>query len=584
MSGRIRDMIVRSFPERQIFYRSRGQVRFLRLSRGIQYGLVAVAFLAVGWISYASTNLVFRSNIIAEKNLRIERINKEYKDLAADLAKTQDKFAAVTDQLAAKHQQLQDLFDKKVKLERKIGSLESHIGTLKADRDSKVAELEDRAEGLSNTRHKLTQTSKQIAALKKKLAAARSQLAQVTQKKNAQEKQTAELSDKLEERSDTLQDAKAKVASLEQKLQAARNEIEAGNEQIDMSRRENLALNRRVSDLEGNLRVSLDKADVLNKEIGSLAGRLDRVTKERDAVQNNAESLSKRVASLIESLDVTSDEKSEITETLRIAKSRLEDANAERDSVVHRNNFLAKRVASLEGRLGSIRDAQKELIARLHERTQDSVQSLETALALTGLDVDDLVQVALNNNPESGQGGPLIALDSRIADEAVGMPDGFEASLARLQDQLTRWDGLQEVIRHVPMIRPVDMGYVTSGFGKRKDPMTKRWAMHSGVDYGGYKRMPIRATAPGKVIFAGRNGPYGRMIEIDHGYGIKTRYGHLYKILVKRGQEVTFRQEIGLMGSTGRSTGPHVHYEVRYKDKPQNPANFIKAGNHVLKD
>ena len=203
---------------------------------------------------------------------------------------------------------------------------------------------------------------------------------------------------------------------------------------------------------------------------------------------------------------------------------------------------------------------------------------------MTGLDVDLLVQIALNRDPESGPGGPLVALDSRIADEGIGMTEGFETSLARLENQLTRWDGLQQLIRHIPMTRPIDMGYITSSYGKRKDPITKRWAMHHGVDYGGYKRMTIRATAPGKVMFAGRTGPYGRLIEIDHGYGIKTRYGHLYKILVKRGQEVSFREKIALMGSTGRSTGPHVHYEIRYKDKPQNPANFIKAGNHVLKD
>jgi murein DD-endopeptidase MepM/ murein hydrolase activator NlpD len=584
MSGKVRDLIVRSFPERQIFYRSRGQVRFLRLSRGIQYGLVFLAFLAVGWISYASTNLVFRSNVIAQKNQRIERINKKYADLAADLAKTQDKFAAVTDKLEAKHRQLQDLFDEKVRLESRIGSLESDIDVLAAERDSKHAELQSRTEGLSSTRHKLTEATKKVAVLKQDLDRARKDLARVTNEKEQEEQQTAELIKKLEDRSGVLKEARQTVASLEQKLGASRNEIDAGNEQIDMSRRENLALNRRVSELESELHVALDQAALLNKEIGSLAGRLDRVTEERDAVRDNANSLSKRVASLIESLDVTSEEKSEIAETLQTAQSRLNDATEERDSVVRRNNFLAKRVTSLETRLSSIRDAQKDLIARLHERTEDSVESLENTLAMTGLDVDHLVQVALNRNPEAGQGGPLVALDSRIADEGIGMTEGFETSLARLENQLTRWDGLQQLIRHIPMIRPIDMGYITSSYGKRKDPITKRWAMHHGVDYGGYKRMAIRTTAPGKVTFAGRNGPYGRMIEIDHGYGFKTRYGHLHKILVKRGQEVSFREKIALMGSTGRSTGPHVHYEVRYKDKPQNPANFIKAGNHVLKD
>ena len=94
---------------------------------------------------------------------------------------------------------------------------------------------------------------------------------------------------------------------------------------------------------------------------------------------------------------------------------------------------------------------------------------------------------------------------------------------------------------------------------------------------------PVHVTAPGVVVFAGRRGKYGRMIEIDHGYGIHTRYGHLRKILVHKGQEVANRQTIGLLGSSGRSTGPHVHYEVRIKGHTQNPMRFILAGKHLFK-
>ena len=107
--------------------------------------------------------------------------------------------------------------------------------------------------------------------------------------------------------------------------------------------------------------------------------------------------------------------------------------------------------------------------------------------------------------------------------------------------------------------------------------------MHMGLDFGGIKNSRVYATAPGKVIFAGRNGKYGKLIEIDHGLGFKTKYGHLNKILVKRGQKVTNRAKIGLMGSTGRSTGPHLHYEILVKGKHQNPWPFIKAGRYVYK-
>ena len=95
--------------------------------------------------------------------------------------------------------------------------------------------------------------------------------------------------------------------------------------------------------------------------------------------------------------------------------------------------------------------------------------------------------------------------------------------------------------------------------------------------------MRKRATAPGKVVFAGWKGYYGRIIEIDHGHGIRTRYGHLKKILVKVGQEVSNREKIALVGSSGRSTGPHVHYEIQFNRKPHDPMNFLKAGQNVFK-
>ena len=138
-------------------------------------------------------------------------------------------------------------------------------------------------------------------------------------------------------------------------------------------------------------------------------------------------------------------------------------------------------------------------------------------------------------------------------------------------------------MKRLPISTPLNYYTISSHFGKRRDPINKRWAMHMGLDFGGIKNSRVYATAPGKVIFAGRNGKYGKLIEIDHGLGFKTKYGHLNKILVKRGQKVTNRAKIGLMGSTGRSTGPHLHYEILVKGKHQNPWHFIKAGRYVYK-
>ena len=122
----------------------------------------------------------------------------------------------------------------------------------------------------------------------------------------------------------------------------------------------------------------------------------------------------------------------------------------------------------------------------------------------------------------------------------------------------------------------------TSGFGARIDPFTGRYAFHPGIDFAGPWGAPVHATAPGTVVFAGNRGGYGNMVEIDHGFGIHTRYGHLSAITVQVGAQVDKGAAIGRVGSTGRSTGPHVHYEVWYDDVVRNPSNFIEAGRHVL--
>jgi murein DD-endopeptidase MepM/ murein hydrolase activator NlpD len=137
----------------------------------------------------------------------------------------------------------------------------------------------------------------------------------------------------------------------------------------------------------------------------------------------------------------------------------------------------------------------------------------------------------------------------------------------------------------VPLAMPVSStaGFdKSSGFGARIDPFTGRYAFHPGIDFAGPWGSVVHATAPGTVVFAGNRGGYGNMVEIDHGYGIHTRYGHLSAITVRVGARIGKGAGLGRVGSTGRSTGPHVHYEVWYDDVVKNPNNFIEAGRHVL--
>ena len=204
------------------------------------------------------------------------------------------------------------------------------------------------------------------------------------------------------------------------------------------------------------------------------------------------------------------------------------------------------------------------------------------------------------NIAEQNIGGPLIALGQRDIPKHVKpkkpaplmtMPDrklGKNSQiLARQQinsinQKLHLLRQLDEAILYIPITKPMDDYYITSTFGPRIDPFTREWAFHTGLDIAGESKSPIKTTLPGVVTFAGNAGNYGKMVEVSHGFQIKTRYGHLGEILVKKGQRVEFAQHIGFMGNSGRSTGEHLHYEIMIDDKPYDPWKFMEASKYVF--
>ncbi|MBL8709748.1 MAG: M23 family metallopeptidase [Rhodospirillaceae bacterium] len=196
---------------------------------------------------------------------------------------------------------------------------------------------------------------------------------------------------------------------------------------------------------------------------------------------------------------------------------------------------------------------------------------------MTGLSVEQLLSVA---EQKVGKGGPFLPLPAPGADETE---QKLLENVATLDDEVARWEKLQVVLRSVPLAAPVDHYYISSGFGSRVDPFNGKRARHEGLDLVGSLRSDVLATAPGTIIHAGWRGNYGRMVEIDHGMGIVTRYAHLDSVSVKVGDVVGYRQLVGKLGSSGRSSGPHVHYEVLYNDKPLDPMGFLKAGRYVFK-
>jgi murein DD-endopeptidase MepM/ murein hydrolase activator NlpD len=175
--------------------------------------------------------------------------------------------------------------------------------------------------------------------------------------------------------------------------------------------------------------------------------------------------------------------------------------------------------------------------------------------------------------PRAGMGGPFVPV--KLAADA----GPFERQLYRINITRAQMERLNRVLALVPYRKPV-VGEVefTSGFGVRSDPFLGRPAMHTGLDFRAATGDPVRATANGKVVSSGWAGGYGRMVEIDHGNGLSTRYGHLSEINVKVGDPIKIGQVIGEVGSTGRSTGPHLHYETRIDGEAVDPQKFLRAG------
>jgi murein DD-endopeptidase MepM/ murein hydrolase activator NlpD len=204
---------------------------------------------------------------------------------------------------------------------------------------------------------------------------------------------------------------------------------------------------------------------------------------------------------------------------------------------------------------------------------------LRSAVKRTGINPDQFLKKVA---AAEGVGGPEIPLDQVHVE---GIPDPvFDQAYLRAGAVMGELDTLSSEMSHIPFTTPV-VGAAfdrSSGFGARIDPFTGHYAFHPGLDFAGPWGAAVTATAPGVVVFAGNRGGYGNMVEIDHGFGVHTRYGHLSKITVAMGAKVGKGSVVGRMGSTGRSTGPHVHYEVWYDNVVRNPSNFIEAGRHVL--
>jgi murein DD-endopeptidase MepM/ murein hydrolase activator NlpD len=219
---------------------------------------------------------------------------------------------------------------------------------------------------------------------------------------------------------------------------------------------------------------------------------------------------------------------------------------------------MQRQVAAMQAEVAAI----KEVAQKRYQITAHEVKKL-------GIDPQRLTA-----NQYSGTGGPF---------EAVQPIEAGDAKFKQLFMSWKKLDQIEQGTIAIPSVEPVKGSAFTSGYGVRSDPFRGRAAMHAGIDLAGPLGTPIYATADGTVNRAEyNNGGYGNLVELNHGHGIQTRYGHLTRYLVSAGQHVSRGQLIAYMGSTGRSTGSHLHYEVRIDGKAVNPVPFIQSSDYLL--
>ena len=228
------------------------------------------------------------------------------------------------------------------------------------------------------------------------------------------------------------------------------------------------------------------------------------------------------------------------------------------------------RLGALSGGLEHLERGQLHALAKISEAARQRAGQIKSLIAETGLSPERLASSMAA--ARDAMGGPFVPPKF----DSDGSP--FEQELNRAQSDFSDAAQYNRLIVSLPLRRPLaGTPDVTSGFGNRIDPFFGRWALHSGVDLRDDFGAPVRATAGGKIVSAAWAGGYGNMVEIDHGNGLSTRYGHLSSIGVAEGQSVEPGAIIGKLGSTGRSTGPHLHYEVRVDGEPVDPMRFVRA-------
>jgi murein DD-endopeptidase MepM/ murein hydrolase activator NlpD len=367
-------------------------------------------------------------------------------------------------------------------------------------------------------------------------------------------------------------------AVYEQRLNALSQDRDLRSvEAVQAQMRFNLALDQ-VSQMQSALLASEERRKELETGIEVIQKTLRRTIAERDEARAGAERLMLVMAE--RAAPRTQDKGRDVLATLRVLTEALGDTAEERDELMAAAALAREETEEIELEMRLMEERNDVIFDQLERAVTVSMEPLDEMFESVGLEPETVLEQVRRGY--SGQGGPLGALMLSTKGSAQGATEE-ELRAKAVLDGLNQMNIYRIALEKVPFGMPVKTAVrYTSGFGGRNDPFGRGYRMHEGQDLAGKHGSPIYSTADGVVTYAGWESGYGQLVKVRHSFGIETRYGHLSKIRVKVGEKVSRGDRIGDMGNTGRSTGTHLHYEVRLSGRAVNPMTFIRAARDVF--
>jgi murein DD-endopeptidase MepM/ murein hydrolase activator NlpD len=557
--------------ERDLLLRSDGRVHFVRLTTRLQLVMVLVAVSVLLWVGGTSYTAWDQRNAIRSGLDELREIKATYRDLLGEASAYNTNISTISKRLAVQQ-----------------GNLDQLVSKL--DQTGGAASLALPEDGLDENLRRLgvgvSEMSAMTALVGDSLAKSKAEFARVDGVGRGAIGLRRLLRDRLRVIDDKLSETQSELAQKENVRASLKESLNVANAELIRLKNAREELKSNIAAVVQEREEERERGDKLSTEIVRMSETLLAVKNKHEGAIRQRSASEARMAALDNLLNGSRTHNQRLETQLSGVLDQLAlQAGREDEQGSVAKIPVSERVAQLLKRLEGVYSSEEATLTLYSQHAAAGRADIERIISKTGLDAATLMN-RVENIP-SGQGGIFIAVASKqeVSGRAVDAErEGLASVLSSLDGHLARWESLREIMRVLPLVTPVDNYHVSSGYGVRKDPITKRKAMHRGADLAGWPRSPVYASARGTVAVAGRKAGFGKMVEINHGYRIRTRYGHLEKILVKKGQVIDFRHKIGLLGNTGRSTGPHVHYEILFDGKQMDPIKFIEAGRYVSKE